>query len=281
MFDPVDEATAVATIARAVELGVGHIDAAPLYGVGLAEERLGMALRGMTARPRISTKVGRVLDRGVDPATIFADGRDLHAVHDLSEAGIRRSLEDSLTRLGLDRVDVALLHDPDDHYEAALTSAFPAMRRLKAEGLVGAIGAGMNQAEMLHRFVDEVGIDIVLLAGRWSLLDHGPAAHALLERCGAAGVEVMIGGVLNSGLLAGGSTFDYRRADASLVARRDTLAAVCAEHGVSLYGAAMQFPLRHPAVGTVLVGARSPAEIEAAAAALAEPIPPALWQALA
>ncbi len=283
LYERVEAADAVAVIRRAVDLDVGLIDVAPLYGVGLAEQRVGEGLAALpagTALPPISTKVGRVLVDGAAGTTIFADEAPRHAEFDLSERGIRTSLESSLERLGVDRVDLCFLHDPDDREDEALRTAFPAMRRLRDEGVVGAIGAGMNQAGALERFIGETDIDVVLLAGRWTLLEHDAATRRLLDRCAADGVAVVLGGVLNTGLLAGGTTYDYVAAPVAVVARRDRLARVCADHDVDLARAAIRFGLGHPAVATVLVGARSVAEIETAAAAIREPMPTGLWDDL-
>jgi D-threo-aldose 1-dehydrogenase len=258
-------------------------DTAPQYGHGLAETRLGRALAG---RPRdevvVASKVGRLL-RHVSPrpATIFRDIPDVDPVFDFSRDGVLRSIEESLTRLGLDRLDVVHVHDPDDHEIEASSTAFPTLIELREQGVIGRVGCGMNQAEMLSRFVVQVDLDCVLLAGRYSLLDRRGAV--LLDQCAAHGVEVIIGGVFNSGLLATpevGATFDYAAAPAELVERARVLQAVCAEHGVALPAAAVQFAMRHPAVRTVLVGARSAAEITADVAYATAALPDELWPAL-
>jgi D-threo-aldose 1-dehydrogenase len=209
----VQDGVATATVRRAYETGIRYFDTAPHYGAGLAETRLGRAL---AAVPRdsyaLSTKVGRRLapGAGADPQG-FAEQLDLHREWDFSADGIRCCLEDSLARLGVDRVDVAYLHDPDDHEEEVYATAFPALAALRDEGMVGAIGAGMNQSAMLTRFVNRLDIDIVLLAGRYTLLDQS-GLDDLLPACLAKGVSVVIGGVYNSGLLADprpGARYDY------------------------------------------------------------------------
>jgi D-threo-aldose 1-dehydrogenase len=192
---------------------------------------------------------------------------------------VHRSLEASLDRLGLDRVDVVLVHDPDEHEHAALTGAFPALRRWRDEGVVHAIGAGMNQAPMLARFVREADVDCVLLAGRYTLLDHS-GLDELLPLCDLEGVDVLAAGVFNSGLLANpvaGAPFFYAPAPADVVARARALDAICARHGVPLTAAALQLPIAHPAVSCVLTGARTVDELRSNVADFERPIPQELW----
>lgn len=287
LYEEVADDQAVATVHRALGLGLTYLDTAPHYGLGESERRLGLALAGM---PRdgyvISTKVGRRLrprapDEVVDGES-YAGGPPLARVWDFSRQGVIRSLHESLERLGLERVDLLYVHDPDHHEPEAVASAFPALAQLRADGVIGAIGAGMNQAEMLARFVSAVDLDVVLVAGRYSLLDQS-ALVELLPACAARGVAVVVGGALNSGLLADprpGAPFDYRPAPASLVQRAASMREVCAAHDTTLLAAALQFPLAHPAVESVLVGARSPAEVEANAEAFATPVPAAAWEAL-
>jgi D-threo-aldose 1-dehydrogenase len=195
---------------------------------------------------------------------------------------VRRSLEESLTRLGLDHVDVVYLHDPDDHEDQAFSSGYPELERMRAEGMIGAIGVGMNQARMLDRFVRETDVDVVLLAGRYSLLDQ-TGLTSLLPGAARRGVSVVVGGVFNSGLLADpkpGATFDYAPASPALLERALRIKAVCEEFEVPLRAAALQFPLGHPAVAAVLVGARSPEEARDAAAMARQEIPAHLWSTL-
>ena len=202
---------------------------------------------------------------------------------DFSADGVRRSLAASLDRLGLDRVDIALIHDPDDHGEQAIREAYPALEKLRADGVVGAIGVGMNQAAMLTRFIAETDIDVVLVAGRYTLLDQS-AADALLPAAERARVSVIAGGVFNSGLLAApvpGATYDYQAASGELLDRALRLEQACARFGVPLRAAAARFPLYHPAVASVLIGARSAAEISDAIRLRALDIPQALWDELA
>ncbi|WP_425461489.1 aldo/keto reductase [Kitasatospora viridis] len=288
LFTPVSDAQAEAAVDAAWQAGIRYFDTAPHYGLGLSERRLGEALRD---RPRdqyvLSTKVGRLLEPAPE-----ADGDDLAngfavpATHrrrwDFSATGVGFSVEESLNRLGVDRIDVAYLHDPDDHAEQALTQALPELARLRDQGVLGAIGVGMNQADLLARFVREADLDVVLLAGRYSLLDQR-GLDELLPLAAERGVGVVVGGVFNSGLLADpkpGATFDYAAAPDDLLHRALELKAVCERHGVPLRAAALQFPFGHPAVASVLVGTRSAAEAEDAAALLQHPVPAELWHDL-
>lgn len=270
LFDAVDDQTAHATVERAWELGVRYFDTAPLYGSGLAERRLGAALRD---HPRgdfvVSTKVGRLLEPGpADP--IFKGAPPLRPVFDFSAAGVRRSLEESLERLQLDCVDLVLMHDPEEHLDAAL-AALESVRDLAA-----AVGVGTNSTETALRFVREGGVDYVLIAGRFTLLDAS-AGDELLPLCLTQGVPVIAAGVFNSGLLAGGSMFDYQTASDDLVTRREALSTICNRYDVPLQALALQFPRRHPAVASVLVGARSATEIEEDVGLVRHRIPRELW----
>ena len=287
LFTEVPESDADATVDTALAAGITFLDTAPHYGLGVAERRLG---RRLARLPRerfvLSTKVGRLirpLEAGetADPEGFVATPA-AKRVWDFSRDGVRRSLDESLDRLGLDRVDVALVHDPDAHVQEASEQALPALAELRDKGVVRAIGAGINQAEMLTRFVRELDLDLVLMAGRYSLLDQRALAE-LLPACAERGVAVVIGGVFNSGLLANpgpGATFDYAPAPPELVERAGHLQAVCARHGVPLRAAALAFPFGHPAVANVLVGARTAAEVQDAVAMLGRPVPADLWTEL-
>jgi D-threo-aldose 1-dehydrogenase len=286
LFAPLSDADAEATIARAWSAGVRFFDTAPLYGFGLAERRLGRFLRGQ-ARDSfvISTKVGRLLR-----ASGTAPTEDGHykgtpierPVFDYSYDGVMRSVEESLDRLGLDRVDILLVHDPDVHYDAAVSGAFRALQRLRDDGTVRAIGAGMNQSEMLARFAGAVPVDCFLLAGRYTLLDQG-ALGTLFPICRARNIGIILGGIYNSGILANprtGAKFNYEDADPSLIARAQELEALCQRHGTELKAVAIQFCLAHPAVTVALQGARS-AEEAADNIAMAElPVPQSFWREL-
>jgi D-threo-aldose 1-dehydrogenase len=293
LFTAVTDDDARAAVDAAWDGGVRFFDTAPHYGLGLSERRLGAALGD---RPRaeyvLSTKVGRLLEPAPSTGPTAGGGRDAEGFDvrgdlvrrfDYSADGVRRSLEASLGRLGLDRVDIALIHDPDAHGEQALREAYPALARLRAEGVVRAIGVGMNQTEMLTRFVRETDIDVVLVAGRYTLLDQ-TAADALLPAALERGVSVIAAGVFNSGVLAAptpDATYDYAAAPGSLISRALRLQEICAESGVPLRAAAARFPLAHPAVASVLIGARNAAEVTDAITLRGLDIPPELWESLA
>jgi len=281
LYTAVADAAADAAIDAAWAAGVRFFDTAPLYGHGLSEERVGRAL---ARRPRdevvLSTKVGRLLrpaDRAVE--TIFVGAEAVEPVFDFSRDGVLRSIDESLDRLGFDRIDVVLVHDPDDHEDDALRGAFPALVSLRDQGVIGAVGAGMNQWEMLDRFVQRVDLDVVLLAGRYTLLDRS-GGDTLLPRCAERGIGVVLGGVFNSGVLAdpgGAATFDYGAVPAAVAAEVGRLQRVCTEFDVSLASAALQFGLRHEAVTSVVAGVRSAAEVTADIAGVQDPIPEAFW----
>jgi len=272
LYEAVADETAHAVVERAWELGVRYFDTAPYYGSGLAEQRLGAAVRD---KPReklvVSTKVGRLLRPGAS--------NWYGAYFDFSFDGALRSLDESLERLGLDQVDVVLVHDPDDHYDEALTGALPALRRLRDEGVVRAIGVGMNQTDLLYRFAREADPDCILVAGRYTVLDRS-AARELLPLCHERGIAVIAGGVFNSGVLAGGNTFDYAAATPDVIARVASLRETCARLNVPLPAAAVQFPARHPAVVSVLVGCRTPQELEEDVRLFELDLPPEIWAKL-
>jgi D-threo-aldose 1-dehydrogenase len=298
LYRDVAEGDAIETVRRAWDLGIRLFDTAPLYGYGDAERRVGAVLRD---RPRdafvLSTKVGRlVFDHGTVPAGADVDPQVLDGrvdgaypgvggrqiVFDYSADGIRRSLEASLQRLGLDRLDVALIHDPDTHWEAAIDEAYPALARLREEGVIRAIGAGMNQAPMLARFAREGDFDVFLCASRYTLLDQS-ALDELIPACKARGASILVGGVMNTGLLVDpkpGARYDYAEAPPEMIDRARRLAAVCERHGVPLRAAAVQFPLAHPVVASVVAGVRSIAHLDDYPALMRVPIPADLWAEL-
>ncbi|MGI5156594.1 aldo/keto reductase [Microbispora sp. CA-102843] len=283
LFAPVSEEEAERALAAAWEAGIRYFDTAPHYGTGLAEERLGRFLRGLpgdaAGEAVVSTKVGRVLVPGQGEEEGFPGRTGYVRVRDYSRDGVLRSLDDSLTRTGLDRFDLVFIHDPDDHWEQAAGEAYPALAELRDQGVVGAIGAGMNQAEMLTRFVRETDLDAVLVAGRYTLLDRS-AARELLPECERRGVAVVAGGVFNSGVLTGGTTYDYDAAPPAVLERARELGRICASYGVPLPSAALRFPHRHPAVTTVLIGARSAEEVREDLDLAATPVPGELWKEL-
>lgn len=287
LYTPVDAAEAGGAIDAAWDVGIRYFDTAPHYGLGLSEERLGAALR---TRPRneyvISTKAGRLLRPTTGGGDDLANGFAVPAAHlrvwDFSAEGVRQSIFESLRRLGHDRIDIVYLHDPDDHAEPAFRQAYPELERLRAQGTIGAIGVGMNQTRMLTRFVRDTDVDVVLCAGRYTLLDQS-ALTELLPEAAARGKSVVIGGVFNSGLLADpkpGATYDYAAAPKVILDRALRLKAVAERYDVPLRALALRFPFGHPAVASVLVGTRSAHEVRDAAALLARRIPADLWAEL-
>lgn len=260
-------------------------DTAPLYGHGLAELRLGKVLRD---RPRdefvLATKVGRLLRADVppEPGQSFRGTPAVNPVFDFSYDGVLRSFEESRERMGIDRVDVLHIHDPDDHYEDALHGAYRALDRLRRDGEIAAVGAGMNQSEMLTRFAREGAFDCFLLAGRYTLLEQG-ALDELLPVCSEKGISIIAAGVFNSGILADpspGTHYNYQSPPAHLMEKAQRLRGVCERHGVPLRAAAIQFPLGHPAVQTVVVGCRSVDQLEDSIRMFETEIPPELWDDL-
>ncbi|XVV16249.1 aldo/keto reductase [Actinoplanes sp. CA-131856] len=269
--DIADEDEAVETVLAAHRAGVTRVDASPWYGRGAAERRLGRAVALLPPGSlTLSTKVGYVIE---------AAGRE----QDFSAAAIERSLAASMDRLGVDALDTVLIHDPEDRMASALEEAYPLLHRLRAEGVVRAVGAGMNQTAGLIRFVRETDIDVVLVAGRWTLLDRS-AGEELLPECRARGVRVMAGGVFNSGVLVSpgpGARYDYAPASPAVLDRARSLGETCRAYGVPLAAAALQFPARDPAVAAVLMG---PADRQQLAQNLEwwrHPVPAALWDELA
>lgn len=302
LYKVVGDSAAVAAVDRAWQHGLRLFDTAPLYGYGLSERRIGAAIAGRNRDDLVlSTKVGRLLVPSGEGGP--AEQRELWPEappevvprFDFSARAVRRSLEESLERLGLDHVDIVHIHDPDDHFGPALAEAYPALAELRAEGAIRAVGVGMNQAPMLARFIRETsatpgarrspadpGLDCVLLAGRYTLLDQS-GLDDLLPLCAERGVGVIIGGVFNSGLLADpvpGARYNYAPAPQHLLDKAYALQRVCQRYDVPLRAAAVQFPFAHPAVTTVLVGADSAAQVDDAVAMATHEIPDELWAAL-
>ncbi|WP_374107685.1 aldo/keto reductase [Leifsonia poae] len=272
--------------------GIRSFDTAPHYGLGLSEERLGVGLREY---PRdafvLSTKVGRLLEPNPDYRPGQSDIENLFDVpssrrrrFDFSRDGVLRSVEDSLIRLGLDRIDVLFVHDPDEHEQDALDGAFPALEELRSQGVIRSYGAGMNQSAMLTRFVERTDLDIVMCAGRYTLLDQG-AEGDLLPAAEARGVSVAVAAVFNSGILATErprmeATFEYGEASAALRERVERIADIADGYGATVPQLAVQFPLRHPAVATIVLGADSAAQIRRNASLADEAVPDELWDEL-
>lgn len=290
-LEAMSDEDAVAVMRRALDVGISYVDTAPLYGHGLAEKRVGAAIR---ATPRdqlvLSTKVGRLLREDAPrDETQYFDGEPFYIdvpsagpLWDFSYDGITASVIESCARVGIDQFEILLLHDPDDHFNEASSTGCAALADLRAQGTVRAIGAGMNHAAVQTALVRECDLDLVLVAGRYTLLDQS-ALDALLPACVERDVAVVIGGVFNSGILADpspGSRFDYVPASTDVRARVAQLQEICRRHGVPLAAAALQFPFAHPQVRSVLIGPRSISELDRNLELLAVEIPPALWDDL-
>jgi D-threo-aldose 1-dehydrogenase len=289
LYREVPEQQALDAVTAAWEGGIRYFDTAPHYGLGLSERRIGAALAGRERSDYVlSTKVGRLLRPNTAPAGRDSEGFDvpdnLARVRDYSRDGVLRSIEESLQRLRTDRLDIVYIHDPDDYWEEALEGAVPTLSALRDEGIIGAWGAGMNQAEMLHRFVAETDIDVIMLAGRYTLLEQG-AARDLLPACLERGVAVVNVGVFNSGLLSKnrpvpGATYNYEAASRELLDRANRLARICESHGTTLPAAALAYPYEHPAVSSVVLGMRTPEQVTQNLDLAAQSVPPALWDEL-
>ena len=297
LFEAVSDGDARQLVDAAWRSGCRSFDTAPHYGHGLSERRLGDALRGQVCDEFVlSSKVGRLLTPDAAAARAqhgYVDILPFRQAWDFSAAGTRRSVEDSLQRLGLARLDVAYVHDPDaathgtnasQVLRQVLDETLPALRQLKAEGLVSAIGLGTNDVDVVLQVLGEADLDVLMLAGRYSLLDHGALAK-LLPQCTARGVRVALGGVFNSGILAtgtrgGAATFNYAPAAREWLERTARIETVCEAFGVPLRAAALQFPLAHPAVDIVMLGARKVGEWNDAQAMLQHPVTPEFWDVL-
>ena len=286
LYRPTTDEAAAAAVAAAWDAGIRYFDTAPHYGLGLSERRLGAALRQY---PRdqyvISSKVGRLLVPNENPTGVDSDGfavpDDLRRQWDFSRDGVLRSIEATLHRTGLDRLDIVYAHDPDEHWQQAADEAMPALAQLRDQGVIGAIGAGMNQSAMLARFLRETPADLVMLAGRYTLLDQG-ALEDVLPAALEHDKSVVAVGVFNSGLLANDQPaasmkYDYQDAPAQLVTRAQAIAEVCRHHGTTLPAAAIAFPLTHPAVVNVTLGMRTPEQVARNAALFGGDVPEALW----
>jgi D-threo-aldose 1-dehydrogenase len=289
LFQSINDDQARATVDVAWDRGVRYFDTAPHYGLGLSERRLGAALAD---RPRseylVSTKVGRILEPMSVPVGRDDGGFDVPATHrrvwDFSRDGILRSIEESLLRLELDRVDIVYLHDPDEHRREVLDTAYPALEELRTQGVVSAIGAGMNQVEMLTDFARHTDMDIFMLAGRYTLLEQS-ALDELLPLCVERGIGIVAAGVFNSGLLsrpkpAHDAKYNYSDAPPELLARARRIAEICERNGTSLPVVALVFPLAHPSIVSVCVGSRSPEQIKGNINAYESVVPTAVWAQL-
>ena len=285
LYTSVSDEDCTETILTAVDNGINFIDTAPHYGKGTSERRIGRALAGRDRSTLvISTKIGRLLvpsTTDIDDFFMDADNT-VERKFDFSASGVRQSLEGSLERLGIDSVEILFIHDPDQNADAAIIEAYPELDRMRSEGIIKAIGVGMNQCETPTRVIKETDIDMVLIAGRYSLLDQR-ALIELLPTAVERNVDIIAAGVFNSGILANpvkGATYDYVPASEELLAKAVRIREVLDGHQVSLTSAALQFPLRHPAVKSVLVGCRSAAEVKTNIEAFNTPIENKVWDDL-
>jgi D-threo-aldose 1-dehydrogenase len=301
MFRAIPDDEAAATVQAAWDHGVRYFDTAPFYGAGLSELRLGEVLADKRRDDYVlSTKVGRViLDETEDPAArdlgekggLFEHGRPNKMIDVYTADATLRSIEDSLTRLGTDRLDIVWVHDvaQDFHgddwvsvYETARSGAFRVLQKLRDEGVIKAWGLGVNKVEPIEMTLDldEPRPDAFLLAGRYTLLDHERSLQRLLPAAAEQGVDMVVGGPYSSGVLAGGTHFEYQQAPAEIIAKVERMKALAAEHGISIKAAALQFALAHPATAAVVPGATRPGRIAEDVAALAETVPAGFWTAL-
>lgn len=270
-FGVASEEIGIATVQHALAQGITLFDTAPMYGAGVSEARYGKALAGVARdRFRLCTKVGFLVnEQGKLEQSYTGDA-------------VKRSIEASLRRLGLDYIDIVHIHDADgeEHFRQALDEAYPALAELKSQGVIGAISAGMNQWQREAQFARNADFDAFLLAGRYTLLEQEPL-HEFFPLCAQKQISILLGGVFNSGILATGATpkalFQYRPAPPAVIEKTRRIEEVCTRHGVALKTAALQFPLAHPVVRTLVVGMVSLAEVDENLTALQEPIPAAFW----
>jgi len=296
LYRPVGDDAARATIDAAWERGIRCFDTAPHYGFGLSERRLGDALAELDPgrQAMVSTKVGRVLRPASDRDLAgerqgFVSPEPVESTFDYSRDGVLASFDASRDRLRRDRIDLLLAHDLGAMTHGAnaaaqmatfLDGGYPAMRSLRDAGVVGAIGIGVNEIAVCEELLDRVGLDVILLAGRYTLLEQA-ALDTLLPRCAAQGVRVVVGGPYNSGILASGTgpdaRYDYEAPPAAVTRRVDAIAAICARHAVPMAAAALQFPMAHPAVAAVIPGMANTDEVAQATTLATMPLPAALW----
>lgn len=293
IFTAVSDAQGRATLQHALDKDLTYVDTAPQYGLGRSEHLTGDVLRRAANRPVISTKVGRLL-KPVDPARqdkgLWVDPLPFNQVYDYSYDGIMRSHEDSLQRLGLDRVDILYVHDigtathgvegNKPYWHQLASGGYRALQELKASGTVSAIGLGVNEWQVLMDAFALGDWDVFLLAGRYTLLEQ-TSLDPFLTTCVKRGASVVVGGPFNSGILVGGDKFNYAKAPEAVVQKVRAIEAVCQGFGVPLPAAALRFPLTHPAVCNVLPGPRSPEELDGILDWWNVDIPDALWSALA
>jgi D-threo-aldose 1-dehydrogenase len=285
LYTSVNNEDAANVVAAAVNAGINYFDTAPLYGHGLSEVRLGRALRESGKKFIISTKVGRVLNPAdkAQPSWLFADADPrIEATFDWSPNGVRRSLLESLERLGLDRVDIVHMHDADDHLYEAIHTTFPVLADLRAQGIINAIGIGLNLCKPSIKIMNETDLDFALIAGRFTLLDQ-EAQEELFPLAIKKNVSMLVGGTLNSGVLASpspGAKFNYLTADDQIIEKVRKIRDFLDVRGIPLLAAAIQFPLRHRAVSTIIAGPRNEAEMNSIIKNFNLVIPEEVWSDL-
>ena len=285
LFKSVDVSDSDQLIHTALDNGMNYFDTAPLYGHGLAEERLGRILKTVTKPFVLETKVGRVLNwvEKADPVPWFPDADPhMQPVFDYSADGIKRSLDESLKRLGVDHIDIALMHEAENYIPQAINTAYPVLADLKRQGIIKAVGIGINFCDAAVEIMKSVDLDIVLLAGRYTLLDQS-AQNKLLPYALERKVDITIGGVFNSGVLADpkpGATFEYLPASDEIIKKAQDIGAFLKKLGIPLTAAALQFPLRHPAVTSVLTGSRNSRELLANMTDFDLELPEDIWNQL-
>ena len=285
LFKSVDVSDSDHLIHTALDNGMNYFDTAPLYGHGLAEERLGRILKTATKPFVLETKVGRVLNwvEKADPVPWFPDADPhMQPVFDYSVDGIKRSLDESLKRLGVDHIDIALMHEAENYIPQAINTAYPVLADLKRQGIIKAVGIGINFCDAAIEIMKSVDLDIVLLAGRYTLLDQS-AQNKLLPYALERKVDITIGGVFNSGVLADpkpGATFEYLPASDEIIKKAQDIGAFLKKLGIPLTAAALQFPLRHPAVTSVLTGSRNSRELLANMTDFDLELPEDIWNQL-
>jgi D-threo-aldose 1-dehydrogenase len=285
LFKSVSDKDGDELLNTALDVGINYFDTAPQYGHGVAEIRLGKALRGAKVPFVVETKVGRVLRHDPNAETFpwFPDApRDLVPVFDYSPDGIRRAFDESLERMGLDHLDIVLMHDAEEHVKEAIENAFPVLAEYRSQGLIKAVGIGINHAEQALQIMKGTDLDIALIAGRYTLLDQ-ISHRELFPYALAHNIDISMGGVLNSGVLANpapGATYNYLPASDEIISRAKRICDFLKERNVPLLAAALQFPLRHPAVTSVLTGPRTAAELLENVDAFNSQLPVDIWAEL-
>lgn len=285
MFSSVQESTSDELIETAIKMGVNYFDTSPFYGHTKAEKRLGRGLAFFDANKTaiVSTKVGRVFIPGAHQGpTIFQDLEPYIPIFDYSAEGVRKSFEESLVRLGIDHIDILFIHDPENHMDQAISKAYPELEKMRSEGLIKSIGVGINYSDLATRFVKETDIDIVLIAGRFTLLDQ-TALDDLLPQAQKRNVSVLAAGVFNSGVLVNPvdtATYEYQQAPIEIISKARAIHQAIKPYSVPVTAVGLQFPLRHPSVKAILTGARTGAELKSNLKDFDLELPSELWSDL-